>query len=289
MEALVSGFPTKLQALQFEWAWQNPHASRLLRSAPKADSAAPQGGLARGRGKGKDKEREDGGGDGEMGKVKVKDKLTAADKPPAAAAAVAQFPRGALSNRPLSKIQVLQYMLTSAPWRSFPLRVTLLSLDAQAWWDAARRLGPVLRTEAGVRKWEREREREGDGAEDAWGERAQRLDEVRVVLRREGVDGARLVRAGEKAEGEEVERLRVDDGASLRTFPSSSASGFLTWQRVCAPPLHQASSSTRTGPSGPPSRTTPQRSRTPRATCVASRSIPPCVSPPVSPRHRPPD
>ncbi|GAA5853301.1 hypothetical protein JCM8547_000277 [Rhodosporidiobolus lusitaniae] len=180
MEGIVYGFPSKLQALQFEWAWQNPHASRHLHSPPALYSSFSSS--------------------------------SAAPAAPAAAKPTAQFPKSTLSNRPLTKIQVLQFMLTVPPWRSFNLRVLLFSEDAKGWWDEARQLGPVARTEAGVRKWRKEREKEGRAGEDPWGEvRGKALDGTEVRVRREGVDGKRLVREGKRKEEEAIERIRVDD------------------------------------------------------------------------------
>ncbi|ORY49295.1 hypothetical protein BCR35DRAFT_356149 [Leucosporidium creatinivorum] len=194
-ELIVYNFPTKLQALQFEWAWQNPDRSRLLRRAAPSPSPAPSTSLS--------------------STIKAS-KATKSSS--TATTTTAQFPRTALSNRPLSKVQVLQYMLTTPPWSSFDLRVLLFSTEAQTWWTEARRLGPTLRTEAGVRKWEKERAKlgvQGDAWEDGRGEK---LDRVRVELRREGVDGERRVRIGEVqaeaplGQGRE-ERIIVDDDA----------------------------------------------------------------------------
>lgn len=180
-ELIVYGFPSKLQALQFEWAWQNPHASRHLHAAQIAP--APQG--------------------------ETVSSSTAAVPTPKSSA---QFPKTALSNRPQSKVQVLQFMLTSKPWSAFDLRVLLFSCDAQAWWDAARhRLGPVIRTEAALKKWEKS-SAEGEGPWTA--EQAKRLDRVRVELREEGVDGERLVREERAIEG--IGKIQIEDGELVR-------------------------------------------------------------------------
>jgi hypothetical protein len=98
---------------------------------------------------------------------------------------------------------VLQRMLTVHPWRSFPLRVTLFSDDAQAWWDAARVQGGekprVLKRKVSNPKLTIMDL--GLGLPD--------VSAVEVRLRREGVDGKRRTREGEEvADGEAIE---VDD------------------------------------------------------------------------------
>ena len=120
MEAIVYGFPTKLQALQFEWAWQNPHASRLLHAVPVA---TPETEAAE---DGSESEPAAAATTPTKGRKKSGSKPKAVKKK-AAPKPVAQFPRTAASNRGQTRIQVLQYMLTVPPWRSFNLRVMLFS------------------------------------------------------------------------------------------------------------------------------------------------------------------
>lgn len=231
MEAIVYGFPTKLQALQFEWAWQNPHASRLLHAPPMA-TASPGGPTPRSPQEGTGSSDTDGAAAAEGRKKQG----TRAKSDSKAQKPVAQFPRTAASNRGQTRIQVLQYMLTVPPWRSFNLRVMLFSDLAQLWWDRARKAGPTVRTDAGWNKFQKELEKEkGKGREDspatrerdAWGERAVWLEKVRVDIRREGVDGERLVRTGERQQEDAIGRMRIDDGTSMASLES-------VWGRLLA-------------------------------------------------------
>lgn len=280
MEAIVYGFPTKLQALQFEWAWQNPHASRLLHAVPVAtpETEAAEG-VSESEPEAAAATTTSTKGCRKAGSKPKADKKKAAPKP------VAQFPRTAASNRGQTRIQVLQYMLTVPPWRSFNLRVMLFSDLARTWWDRARLAGPTVRTDAGWNKFEKLLEKEkGKGREmdndvrvrDAWGERATWLERVQVDLRREGVDGERLVRIGERQEQDAIGRMRIDDGASAETDCSSRKRPYtdicLFARFIALFFFAQTTSSTRNGRNGPNS------SRREIATSARNKSITPYAS-----------
>lgn len=215
------GFPTKLQALQFEWAWQNPHASRLLHAIPAASDTAVAPPSDPSEAESSTADTAQVAGKHKKRKEPKKKKLSKKVKPDKPPKPTAQFPRTAASGRGQTRVQVLQYMLTVPPWRSFNLSVMLFSDLAHEWWDRARRGGPVVRTDAGWNKFERlaAKEREqGIATEDPWGERARWLDQIRVDVRRDGVDGERLVRIGEKDQADAIDRMRIDDGESPRSL-----------------------------------------------------------------------
>lgn len=106
MEAIVYGFPSKLAALQFEWAWQSPWLSRHLKVKPVLHSEETQD--AKGKGKRK-------------------------------AIPTVNYFNNAKSghNHPQMKIAVLQRMLVTSPWNTMDLAVTLFSRAASTWWQDA--------------------------------------------------------------------------------------------------------------------------------------------------------
>lgn len=126
----------------------------------------------------------------------------------------AQFPKTPLSNRPTTKVQVLQFMLTRPPWKDFKLRIMLFSELSHGWWTEARLLGAIVRTDVAKRKYLKERTAQGNKAVDAWGASGRLLDAVDVRSRYEGVDGSRMERSG-NAEMEPGVKLVVNDGSSF--------------------------------------------------------------------------
>lgn len=84
----------------------------------------------------------------------------------------------------------------------------------------ARSSGPIVRTEAGRKKWEKDKKKglADNSGRDPWGEEmGERINRVRVVLKKEGVDGERLVRS--KVEFDPRSKISTNDGLFPCPFP----------------------------------------------------------------------
>ena len=113
-------------------------------------------------------------------------------------------------------------MLTRPPWKDFNLRIMIFSELGQGWWNEARILGPIVRTDVAKRKYLKERASQGSSAKDAWRVAEVALDGVDVLSRYEGVDGGRMERSG-NVESDPGVKLVVNDGQSCVTLIVTAA------------------------------------------------------------------
>lgn len=222
---MVYGFPSKLAALQFEWAWQKAEVSRHLRRPthatgpgtgceplPTVENDATQAG-------------QNGGPDDPSEKVK--------GKPASSQRAISYFPRKSLNGSPMMKIAILQRLVVSLPFRHLALSVQLFSKDARTWWDTnlqqpersyhldpERRRAPGSAAAIAVRKRLSVKAIAETFLDIEAGQSLPaivipNLDGVHTDLRVEGVDGKRLFRENDEdaPEKHHVGPIKVDDGA----------------------------------------------------------------------------
>jgi len=213
MEAIVYGFPSKLAALQFEWAWQKAEISRHLRR-PTQHPTAASGPMDR------------GDVDGEYDAAPVSTTTAAKES-----RAISYFPRKSLNSSPTMKMAILQRLLSSLPFRQLALSVQIFSTDALQWWDLnlqpntsyhldPERLGASGSTAAkAVRKKVSlkaiaETFKDIDIKKSLPTLTLPDLDGVEKILRVEGVDGKRLFRNDDQEVPDKhtVGPIEVDDG-----------------------------------------------------------------------------
>ncbi|PLW10459.1 hypothetical protein PCANC_18611 [Puccinia coronata f. sp. avenae] len=110
MELICYGFPSKLVALQFEWAWNTPYRSRHLLVEKPATRKE----------------------DSNLTKLDSTGAI-AGNAPPISKSKKALFPRS-IGNRVEIKLKVLRKMMTTLPWSQYPLKVLFFEESAYRLW-----------------------------------------------------------------------------------------------------------------------------------------------------------
>ena len=147
--------------------------------------------------------------------------------------ALSYFPTRSSNGSPLTKISILQRLLVSYPFARLALSVQLFSSDALHWWESSPSFVETNMESQSSRQTTKNRKKKKRLSLESITEgvehmnvtaghsaiQAPNIDNVKRLVRLQGVDGNRLSRQG-KEKGDRIGSIEADDGELFFMYPS---------------------------------------------------------------------